>query len=135
MNIIFWNIRGIDNNDSRLDNKWFTMLPTSLLADFVRDMNGMPNYRFPQLFRSVVFLVYIYFSFEGFGLVPPYCKYFPIFLMILRIGKAVEDGGFYWVPTQLGCFRFSRMPNISLGLIEKKSWCVVGFVNSFSLSH
>jgi len=47
MNIIFSNIREIGNNDFRLDTTRFTMLPSSLLADFPRDRNGMPNYRFP----------------------------------------------------------------------------------------
>ena len=44
------------------------MLSSSLLADFTRDMNGMLNYRFS--YRSLIFPVYIYFSFECFGLVP-----------------------------------------------------------------
>ncbi|KEH37617.1 DUF4283 domain protein [Medicago truncatula] len=39
----FLDIRGIGNIDSRLD----TMLPSSLLTDFARDRNEMPNYRFP----------------------------------------------------------------------------------------
>jgi len=29
------------------DTSWFTTLPPLLLADFTRDMNGLPNYRFP----------------------------------------------------------------------------------------
>jgi len=29
------------------DTTWYTILPSSLLADFARDRNGLPNYRFP----------------------------------------------------------------------------------------
>jgi len=73
MNIIFLNIGGIGNIDSRLafsdmcrlhnwfiaelvlekeghgidDSTWFTILPSTFLADFARDMNELPNYRFP----------------------------------------------------------------------------------------
>ena len=58
----------------------------------------------------------------GFWPSPPSCIYFSLFLIILRIGKAVEDGGLCWVPTQLECFSFPLIPHLSLGLIKKKGY-------------
>ena len=77
MKIIFWNIRGINNNDSQIafrdmclcshiygegnccedalatlghdmpGTTWFQTMSVSLLIDFTRDRNGLPNFRFP----------------------------------------------------------------------------------------
>ena len=50
------------------DTNWLSSLPHSLLADFSRYRNGLPNFCFPETVFIYCFLLYVFWPSEGFGL-------------------------------------------------------------------
>lgn len=103
---IFWEENGCVDKFATLghaliDTTWYIILPSFLLADFARGQEWATQLQLSLAFPGP-------FSFVHCCLFPsrvlaqsPSCKYFFLFLIILRIGKAIKDVSFCWVPTQL----------------------------------
>ena len=77
------------------DSTWFTILPSTLLADFARDRNGLPNYRFPQLFMFLLFMSF-FFILRVLAQSPLFCKYFPPFFNNITYWKSGRGWRFLW---------------------------------------